>query len=197
MGRVADKSNRVMGKVLESLRKEDRGADTGARKVYYFLGRATGRSYYPKEISRAGDPEESPTMQFLKATECREIAEIVIFEGDTSKAIARWLGGNGHLHLFDFDDKIAAVESELSRAGHNNVVYYPNSRRILDSYNWSLKRGASNGCWMSTPNPSSTTFFAHTWAFDPLAYLFADRLLKLAATLTLTTTPGPLRTHHR
>ena len=85
------------------------------------------------------------------------------------------LGGEGEIHLFDYSDRVEPVARALRLAGHENVVAHPNSRRVLDSYNWSLMRvlaargeGAFDYVFLDG---------AHTWAHDAVAFALADRLL--------------------
>lgn len=115
------------------------------------------------------------TVEFFKASGCRRYAEIGVYQGDTSREIAAHLAGDGELHLFDFDDNVARVASDLRASGHENVVAHGNSRRLLDSYNWSLMRVLRDH-----PAPVFDYVFldgAHTWALDALAFLLLDRLL--------------------
>lgn len=115
------------------------------------------------------------TVDFFKASGCRRFAEIGVYKGDTTLRIAEHLAGEGEIHLFDFEDNVAAVASTLEVAGHRNVVTHGNSRRLLDSYNWSLMR-----LLREHPEPLFDYVFldgAHTWALDSLAFLLLDRLL--------------------
>ena len=116
------------------------------------------------------------TMEFLASTDCRTIAEIGVDQGATSEAILGWLDGRGVLHLFDFDDRLSSVAERLRGKGLTNFVTHGNSRRMLDSYNWSL---------MTLLQDSPAPFFdyiyldgAHTWAVDALAFFLVDLLLK-------------------
>jgi predicted O-methyltransferase YrrM len=118
----------------------------------------------------------SQTVEFFAASGCRTYAELGVYEGDTALAIARALDGTGELHLFDFEDRVDVVATRLRRAGHRNVFTHANSRRLLDSYNWSL---------MQLLQGSKTPIFdyvfvdgAHTWAHDALAFFLIDRLLQ-------------------
>src|SRR5262249_14486767 len=80
------------------------------------------------------------TIEFLSSTGARTIAEVGVDQGATSEAILGWLAGQGVLHLFDFEDCLDRVTQRL-RANHvTNFVAHGNSRRTLDSYNWSLMR---------------------------------------------------------
>jgi predicted O-methyltransferase YrrM len=117
------------------------------------------------------------TLRFLRTTSCRTIAEVGIFKGYTSTEIAKHLDGHGELHLFDFSDRVEAVVSELHAAGYHNVIGHGNSRKLLDSYNWSL---------MHVLRQHETPVFdyvfldgAHTWGIDALAFLLIDRLLRV------------------
>ena len=115
------------------------------------------------------------TVEFFKARGCRVFAEIGVYKGDTTWKIAEHLAGEGEIHLFDFEDNVAAVASALQDAGHENVVAHGNSRKLLDSYNWSLMRVLRDH-----PAPLFDYVFldgAHTWALDALAFLLLDRLL--------------------
>jgi predicted O-methyltransferase YrrM len=103
-------------------------------------------------------------------------AEIGVYEADTALAVAETLAGRGEIHLFDFEDKVEAAVERLRREGHQNVVAHPNSRKLLDSYNWSLM-----GLLRESEEPRFDYVFldgAHTWAHDALAFLLIDRLLR-------------------
>jgi predicted O-methyltransferase YrrM len=116
------------------------------------------------------------TVAFFAASGCSRYAEIGVYEGDTAMEIAAALAGRGELHLFDYEDRTQAVAARLREAGHANVVEHPNSRRLLDSYNWSLMRVLEEA-----GGPCFDYVFldgAHTWAHDALAFLLIDRLLE-------------------
>jgi predicted O-methyltransferase YrrM len=118
----------------------------------------------------------SQTVEFFAASGCRSYAELGVYEGDTALAIATSLGGAGELHLFDFQDRVEAVAGRLRRAGYDNVFVHANSRRLLDSYNWSLMQLLAE-----QRGPIFDYVFvdgAHTWAHDALAFLLVDRLLR-------------------
>jgi hypothetical protein len=116
------------------------------------------------------------TITFLESTSCRVIAEVGIYEGHTSRHIAEFLAGEGELHLFDFSDRVDEVVAQLNEAGHHNVVGHGNSRKLLDSYNWSLMRVLQNN---SAPLYDYVFLDgAHVWALDALAFFLIDRLLK-------------------
>lgn len=131
-------------------------------------------STYPTTALAVDGPNE-PTVEFFKWSGCRRFAEIGVYEGDTTLEVARHLDGDGEIHLFDFADRLAAVMAKLTAAGYENVVAYPNSRRLMDSYNWSLMRFLEE-----REEPAFDYVFvdgAHTWGQDALAFLLADRLL--------------------
>lgn len=115
------------------------------------------------------------TVEFFSQTRASSYAEIGVYKGDTAVEIAHQLDGRGHLHLFDYDDRLREVDRLLRAAGHDNVTLYPNSRRLLDSYNWSLMQ-----LLQEHRGPIFDYVFldgAHTWAHDALAFLLVDRLL--------------------
>ncbi len=121
-----------------------------------------------------GEPN-ARTIGFFKASGCRTFAEIGVYKGDTSLKIAEHLDGEGQIHLFDFEDNVAPVVSGLNAAGYENVVGHGNSRKLMDSYNWSLMRVLRDH-----PEPLFDYVFldgAHTWPLDALAFLLLDRLL--------------------
>lgn len=116
------------------------------------------------------------TVEFFAASGCKTYAEFGVYEGETAFAIATALDGAGELHLFDFEDRVEAVAARLRQAGYHNVVAHPNSRRLLDSYNWSLMQLLAEH-----RAPVFDYVFvdgAHTWAHDALAFLLVDRLLR-------------------
>lgn len=116
------------------------------------------------------------TVAFLRSTSSRIIAEVGVYEGHTSKKIAEFLAGEGELHLFDFSDRVNAVVSELEQADYRNIVGHGNSRKLLDSYNWSLMR-----LLQVHDEPIFDYAFldgGHVWALDALAFCLLDRLVK-------------------
>jgi predicted O-methyltransferase YrrM len=116
------------------------------------------------------------TVEFFASTSCRSYAEIGVYEGDTALRVAELLSGEGEIHLFDFEDRVEPAARRMRRAGHRNVVAHPNSRRLLDSYNWSLMEVLAEN-----EGPVFDYVFldgAHTWALDALAFCLVDRLLR-------------------
>jgi hypothetical protein len=67
------------------------------------------------------------TINFIKRTECRHIAEIGIFEGFTSMEFAKFLNGEGELHLLDYQDRVRSVAIALEHAGFRNVRVFGSS----------------------------------------------------------------------
>ena len=131
------------------------------------------RAFPDSDLNVEGPNER--TVAFFAASGCRRYAEVGVYKGYTAARIAEILAGEGEIHLFDYADRVEPVADALTAAGHRNVVAHPNSRRLLDSYNWSLMRMLAE-----CPRPSFDYVFldgAHTWAHDALAFLLADRLL--------------------
>jgi predicted O-methyltransferase YrrM len=131
------------------------------------------RAFPESDLNVQGANER--TVAFFSATGCRRYAEVGVYKGHTAARIADLLGGDGEIHLFDYADRVEPVAQALRAAGHANVVAHPNSRRLLDSYNWSLmrvleQRGAGVFDYVFLDG-------AHTWAHDALAFALADRLL--------------------
>jgi predicted O-methyltransferase YrrM len=134
----------------------------------------TESSNYPPSV-KVSAPNER-TLEFLRTTNCRVIAELGVYRGHTSGEIARWLNGEGELHLFDFEKTVSRVFADLTAKGYVNIRSFPNSDKYLDSYNWSLAKQLEKHV-----EPIYDYVFidgAHTWAVDALAALLADRLLK-------------------
>jgi predicted O-methyltransferase YrrM len=121
------------------------------------------------------------TTNFIKGTKCRHIAEIGIFEGYTSMEFARFLNGQGELHLFDYEDRVRRVTTALEQAGFRNVRGFGSSYKVLDSYNWSFAKLLSENT-----EPIYDYIFldgAHSWAVDALTAFLADRMLKVGGYL--------------
>ena len=121
------------------------------------------------------DGANERTVAFFAQSGCRRYAEIGVYKGYTAARIADVLRGEGEIHLFDYADRVESVAAALRDAGHRNVVAHGNSRRLLDSYNWSLmrvlaERGGETFDYVFVDG-------AHTWAHDALAFALADRLL--------------------
>lgn len=132
------------------------------------------RADYPSTLAVGNANLE--TVDFIKKTSCRVIAEIGIFKGYTSELLARYLNNEGELHLFDFQERVDMVAANLRRQGFTNIVIHGNSHKSMDSYAWSLMRLLE-----IKREPFFDYVFldgAHTWLPDATAFLTADRLLK-------------------
>jgi hypothetical protein len=130
---------------------------------------------YPRRV--AVSTANSQTMDFIKEKNCRMIAELGIYQGHTSMEFAKYLNGEGSLHLYDFHDRVRTVAGELERAGFRNVQSFACSYRYRDSYNWALAKAIG-----MHREPIYDYIFldgAHDWAIDALAALLCDRLLKV------------------
>lgn len=128
---------------------------------------------YPTHLSVHG--ANNTTIDFVSSTSVRCIAEIGIYEGDTSVHFADHLGEKGQLHLYDFEERVDAVADRLAARGFDGVVKHGTTHKTFDSYNWSL---------MQTLEEHEEPIFdyvfldgAHTWHHDALAFLLVDRLL--------------------
>ncbi|MEA2311572.1 MAG: hypothetical protein QOE28_1540 [Solirubrobacteraceae bacterium] len=131
------------------------------------------RAFPVGELNVEGPNER--TVERFAAAGCRRYAEIGVYKGYTAERIAEHLDGTGEIHLFDYADRVEPVAARLRALGHRNVVAHANSRRVMDSYNWSLMRVLA-----ASEAPAFDYVFldgAHTWAHDALAFLLADRLL--------------------
>ena len=129
---------------------------------------------YPESDLNVEGPNER-TVACFEAYGCRRYAEIGVYKGDTATRIAEVLAGAGEIHLFDYADRVEPVARRLRAHGHSNIVAHGNSRRLMDSYNWSLM-----SLLAAHEAPRFDYVFidgAHTWAHDALAFMLADRLL--------------------
>jgi predicted O-methyltransferase YrrM len=130
---------------------------------------------FPTSDLKVEGPNEA-TVELVRAAGARVYAEVGVYKGYTARAVARELGGAGEVHLFDFADRLEPVVAALRADGFANVVAHANSRRLMDSYNWSLMRLLGE-----REEPVFDYVFldgAHTWALDALAFCLVDRLLR-------------------
>ena len=137
-----------------------------------------------------GEPDATPwseeepdavTMQMVERFRPEVIAEIGVWKGGTTRALAEFLDGKGELHLFDFEEQLADVAGQLANKGYRNVVLHPNTTCTYDSYNWSLMQLVRDN-----PQPIFDYVYldgAHTWAVDGFAFYLVDRLLKVGGYL--------------
>lgn len=117
------------------------------------------------------------TVEFFRSTGSRAYAELGVYKGYTAARIAEELAGEGEIHLFDYEDRLVEAASRVRATGHTKVIEHANSRRIMDSYNWSLM-----GLLAEHGEPIFDYVFidgAHTWMLDALAFLLVDRLLRV------------------
>lgn len=133
------------------------------------------------------------TIDFVAGTQSRVIAEIGVYQGHTSELFARYLGGRGELHLFDFEERVREVAAKLEAAGYRNVVSHANSHKTMDSYNWSLMRVLQahpepiyDYVLLDLLTPGSWTRWHSSWSTG---------FSRLEATSTSTTTAGPSLGH--
>lgn len=104
------------------------------------------------------------------------IAELGTWNGGTAAQLAGFLANRGELHLFDYADIVEPVAAQLRDAGCRNVIAWSNTRKLLDSYCWSLRR-----LMLERPGLRFDYVYidgAHTWAVDGFAFLLCDMLLK-------------------
>ena len=150
-------------------------------KMRDVTNRITGneRANYPRKVA-VFEPNHE-TISFIRNTQCRFIAEIGIYNGHTSMEFAKYLNGNGELHLFDYVDRVTDVASKIKDAGFQNVRTFGSTYKLLDSYNWSIAKLLERN-----HEPIYDYVFldgAHTWAVDALTALLIDRLIKVGGYL--------------
>ncbi len=148
--------------------------------------------WYPAKIA-AGTHEHTSQVLDLKLTGARgllleqvfagvdraalRIAEFGIWQGASSAELANFLGGQGELHLFDFEDNVQRVKAQLNAAGYDNVLAWGCSYRHLDSYNWPLRK-----LLQAQPELRFDYVYldgAHTWAVDALTFFLCDAMLNV------------------
>jgi len=137
------------------------------------------RGNYPREVA-VSEPNNE-TISFITRTKCRCIAELGVYKGHTSLEFAKFLNGEGELHLFDFEDRVTNVVDALRLAGFHNFRTFGSSYKSQDSYNWSLAKLLEEHT-----GPIYDYVFldgAHTWVVDALTTFLADRLLKVGGYL--------------
>jgi hypothetical protein len=105
------------------------------------------------------------------------IAEIGVGVGATTQQLARILDNRGALHLYDFEDELEELVSDLEALDYRNVVGFGNTTKHWDSYNWSLLRQIER-----TDGPIYDYIYldgSHIFMHDGLAFFLCDRLLKV------------------
>lgn len=151
------------------------------RRLRYYVSRVSTlwgseRSNYPSAILGVGNHANLETVAFVRSAASKVVAEIGIYQGDTSLELAKVLNGIGELHLFDFQDRVDAVAKRVRQAGFHNIKTYGNSYKLLDSYNWQLAKLIEKN-----DEPVFDYVFMDgnsTFAIDGLAFSLVDRLLK-------------------
>ena len=140
---------------------------------------ANDRGNYPTNVS-VFEPNHE-TVSFLKNTDCRFIAEIGTYNGQTSMEFAKFLNGHGELLLSDYDDRVRNVAAKIKLSGFQNVRTFDSSYKLLDSYYWSIAKLLER----NNHTIYDYVFFdgAHTWAVDALTTLLIDRLIKVGGDL--------------
>jgi predicted O-methyltransferase YrrM len=106
------------------------------------------------------------------------VAELGIGVGATTLEWCKLLNNSGIVYIFDFQERVDELKSDLMKIGFHNVVAYGNSQRYWDSYHWSLSK------LIQSEEPESTFDLvyidgAHTYFHDALAFFMCDRLLKV------------------
>jgi predicted O-methyltransferase YrrM len=117
------------------------------------------------------------TVETFKASGGTVFAELGIYRGHTTEAIASHLAGEGEIHLFDYEDMVQELAGRLRASGYDNVITHGNSRKAMDSYNWTLMKLLEKH-----EQPIFDYVFidgAHTWAVDALAFFLVDKLLRV------------------
>jgi O-methyltransferase len=130
---------------------------------------------YPRHLA-VHEPNQG-TIDFLRTTSAKMVAEIGIYRGHTSLEIAKFLNGEGELHLYDYADRVSFAAATIAEAGFHNVKTFGSSYKLMDSYNWPLARMIEQN-----QTPIYDYIFqdgAHTFPLDALAFFLADRLLKI------------------
>ena len=139
-----------------------------------FFRRRNEEHYLPDKLNVPGPNHE--TVDLVRSSGARCVAEIGIYEGGTSAGMAEVLSErDGELHLFDFQDRVDEVAARLRRTTSCAVVTHGNSRKIMDSYNWSLALLLER-----EDRPTFDYVFidgSHLWHHDALAFVLADRML--------------------
>jgi hypothetical protein len=122
------------------------------------------------------EPNEQ-TISFIRGANSKMIAEVGVYEGHTSREIAKYLNGSGELHLFDFYDRVEEVRKKIEADGFKNVRAFGSTYKLLDSYNWHLAKLIQQH---SAPIYDYIYLDgAHTFPIDALTFFLCDQLLKL------------------
>lgn len=135
-----------------------------------------GQVSYPATVAAlpGGDPR---VIEFMRKFEERDYgpinyAEIGVYEGETASRVSQMLREGSQIHLFDFEDKVPVAADKCRE--DVSVVQWPNSRKLYDSYNWSLDQALQAGVELDVAFLDG----AHTFHHDALAFFLIDRMLK-------------------
>lgn len=136
-----------------------------------------------RTISRPDDDFIDAVKSVIKSGQkAPVVAEIGVGIGATTIHIARALDNKGELHIFDFEDAVQELCSDLEDRGFKNVRGFGNTTKYWDSYHWSMAQLISTG-------PQNQTYDviyidgAHTYLHDALAFFMCDRLLKVGGVI--------------
>lgn len=129
---------------------------------------------YPEKLRVSGPNSE--TVKWIERTGPSNVAELGIYRGHTTIEIAKRLPTSGSLDIFDFQDVVEAVGARARAVARCEVREHGNSRKLRDSYCWSLGQLLKQGhrdLW-------DYVFLdgAHTWEVDGFAFLLIDKLLR-------------------
>jgi len=118
--------------------------------------------------------------------EIRTYAELGVLYGSSACAVAEAMEPGGDFHLFDFEDMLDRAKERVQQAGledKHRWHFHGNSRRLKDSYNWSLLR------LLEEPEPPVFDYVfldgAHTYDVDGLAFFLVDLLMRKGSYLEL------------
>jgi hypothetical protein len=119
----------------DRLAKLKQALRTIERRLHYHVSRISTlwgneRSNCPDIIFGVGDYANLETVAFVRSTASKVVAEFGIYQGDTSLELAKVLNGSGELHLFDFQERVDAVEMKIREAGFHNIKTFGNSPQI-------------------------------------------------------------------
>lgn len=89
-------------------------------------------------ISRPSQEAVALLKRVMETTPEPVVCEIGIGIGATTQELCRNLGNRGELWIFDFEEKVEELVSDLRSAGYSNVRSVGNSHRPGDSYGWTL-----------------------------------------------------------
>jgi len=114
--------------------------------------------------------------RMVRRREYPMVAEIGIGIGATTRQLAKVMNNKGELHIFDFEEKVQELKSDLSNLGFTNIVTHGNTAKYWDSYHWSLAKLLDKH-----KGPIFDYVYldgAHTILHDLAAFAIIDKLLK-------------------